>query len=952
MKYTWFQANYGKPITEPEGPIKKGSEHHITGASPDIPEALLLEMSAQTTGIGNSDQTNWREFTWNKEGGGLVVRVVHHDGVPYVIAGKIRGRPESGERRLGRMYVQAHYMCTRASDTEFPFLMALHHHLQASPQLVGSPKDLDTIPASCVDISLPDNWLALITPLIRVLLSNQPLSIKTTKRSMDEMVQVAYIVQCALPHTLGWRMTMRIGALSNASDDAVFSFVEKVDKMPRMIGFSMTDSERNLQKMRDCDDLHPYPGQEDRAIAEKYLAYLAEHASSCTTTQELRGVVARDFEHFSEWDALDPSWSFTKAGREFLQALFEDDGIAQLKEALNGNGSYPPIAFFVYRKHDVVESLLPFVQEKPDFVLKTIRPWSTIWTEVLHKKREEYGYLDLLVPDLPIDPTMIKGLERSWNEQYIPVILRRLDSWFSDIRTSVEKSADFPSMDVHECLKYLVEQYDSFPRAIQEWIQAREMFLSICFRYRMENPTIVESFPTLVWFGGLSSTGISAVEDIVVRDEILDHHARIQERFVDDIYSYNLSLVVHWIWSSRWAATDQGLLADALRWKQDGSVKDLSEALPLLRHGLEHNPSLLSHRIFVQSLASHYFELRVEEQEQAWETLQSQTPPFFAQHLFEKKGGSRSSSAVLPTYVEHCIAQYRAKKSKLRTVFVDIAHAYDEADSFVQSSLIDLGKRLLDGVVYSGLPMLLQRIQRGSSLASMSVKDTNASHVSFWMHHLRLTWKVAHIEDNYDLLLLYVQTKPDIFVPSVDVLKHLQSLDASSPQWADWSHVISQLGWESEEGWRLIFASHDPKRELCVPSQKEEEMMLTFSLVQQIDLLSRGFFFSETVISTYGTKEFMELEEEQLGYILWYAVHTENKDIQQDASRAYIVQLSEKEKEKLKSDVSGFFSQWAQSLEDLFSSKPSHLPEAFPCEEWVKDMLLRQSKDVRLSWFV
>ena len=153
-------------------------------------------MVPSVLGIGNNDRTNWREFTWH-ETGGMTIQVRESAGQHYAIGGKIIGRSESGSA-LGRMYTEAHYACLPLSEHQFPSIV-LYQALHTSPQILGHPFELPNLQVENVSVDLEDNWLDFVAPVLRILLSGLPLSIKTTRRKMQEMVEFVHIVQSCRP---------------------------------------------------------------------------------------------------------------------------------------------------------------------------------------------------------------------------------------------------------------------------------------------------------------------------------------------------------------------------------------------------------------------------------------------------------------------------------------------------------------------------------------------------------------------------------------------------------------------------------------------------------------------------------------------------------------------------------------------------------------------------------
>ena len=130
MSTTWKQYVFGKLITSPQGPIVRGRDHECTGQSKGIPDTIQLAMRPSVVGPGTSDLTNWFEYTWNEEGGGIAIQPIFDNQSVWVVAGRVRGRSEQGEGSGGRYYTQTHYLTQKACDYETHSVVHLFDVLQ------------------------------------------------------------------------------------------------------------------------------------------------------------------------------------------------------------------------------------------------------------------------------------------------------------------------------------------------------------------------------------------------------------------------------------------------------------------------------------------------------------------------------------------------------------------------------------------------------------------------------------------------------------------------------------------------------------------------------------------------------------------------------------------------------------------------------------------------------
>ena len=87
--------------------------------------------------------------------------------------------------------------------------------------------------------------------------------------------------------------------------EVVLSFVEASNyEVPRMIGFSNTKPEKNIQKLIDIIGGEPYPDVEDTLIGERYIEYLQQNCTQCTNTLQLQQQIQTDFPKLHRWDYL------------------------------------------------------------------------------------------------------------------------------------------------------------------------------------------------------------------------------------------------------------------------------------------------------------------------------------------------------------------------------------------------------------------------------------------------------------------------------------------------------------------------------------------------------------------------------------------------------------------------------------------------------------------------
>ena len=169
--------------------------------SAGIPSKVQLSMIPSVVGPGTSDLTNWFEYAWNEEGGGIAIQPVFDGQDHWVIACRVRGHSEEGESKGGRFYTQTQYLTQKASDYNTRSVWGLFHTLDAQP-MTEHNKNLPEVHLNKNSVVLKENWLERIRPFLRYNLSKIPFAVKSAKFSLAEISELFHLVHSILPKTL------------------------------------------------------------------------------------------------------------------------------------------------------------------------------------------------------------------------------------------------------------------------------------------------------------------------------------------------------------------------------------------------------------------------------------------------------------------------------------------------------------------------------------------------------------------------------------------------------------------------------------------------------------------------------------------------------------------------------------------------------------------------------
>jgi hypothetical protein len=137
--YPVLYSVYGKPIVASRGPIVPHSEHNITSRlSPSTPATGELQAYSHPNRLFQERSTRTIVATDAMRHGAFFILPAAAGGQNYMLAGRIRPRPERGEDQPGRRYTQMNLFAFQVEDWQqnSPQLLAqVPRWLQAEPDL-------------------------------------------------------------------------------------------------------------------------------------------------------------------------------------------------------------------------------------------------------------------------------------------------------------------------------------------------------------------------------------------------------------------------------------------------------------------------------------------------------------------------------------------------------------------------------------------------------------------------------------------------------------------------------------------------------------------------------------------------------------------------------------------------------------------------------------------------
>ncbi len=321
MSARWEQFVFGKLVQRPGGPIV-GADHGCTARSPGFPKGLVLTAHPGHTGIGIGTSFDWNKYPWQDTPGGFVARPVHDGDQAWVLAGRMRARPEDGEGCTGRRYTQAHYAAVPAEHWRPTALVALLPQLTTVP---ATEKDhqLPTLETDAPTLELPANWLQTITPILETVMSGHGISIQNWNTTPDEQVCLLAVCLSALPTSLAWRLDIGAGVVDMDGSFAIAHGMRAVK------GVRIFKGER-----RGVEAL-------DLSAGRAYVEWLRTVVDDCHSTEQLRQRIA-SLEHFDGWDAIPHTEGWVPAAGAIGAAMLEREILASLERWLTGATHHPP----------------------------------------------------------------------------------------------------------------------------------------------------------------------------------------------------------------------------------------------------------------------------------------------------------------------------------------------------------------------------------------------------------------------------------------------------------------------------------------------------------------------------------------------------------------------------------------------------------------------------------
>lgn len=369
---TWWQCVYGKLVEEPGGPIRPGEEHSRNGLSDGTPEGLMEQLRPARIGIGGGQSFPWYDYPWNDRGG-IVVVPACADGAHYVVAGRVRARPERGEGQPGRRYFQSAYLIAPAEDWHPASLADLDGVLVADP-LTEYDRALDRVETEgdALTEPLPPGWLDEILPPLRAAMSGRPIAIGEGDEPIGPLLDSLCRCLCALPRALAWRLP--VGAhLARVTPEIAIGQGQE-NRLPLAIRDGEVVGEADL----------------DLSLGEHYVRWLADLVGDCENLGQVRVAIDRDLEEFAAYDALGLDTPWEEVALRISRTLKEYADLVKLQDWLEADqGERPQLDFEILRT-EALERIVTTAIHGSDRGLQLLESatdpeWTSAWNDAVSR---------------------------------------------------------------------------------------------------------------------------------------------------------------------------------------------------------------------------------------------------------------------------------------------------------------------------------------------------------------------------------------------------------------------------------------------------------------------------------------------------------------------------------------------------------------------------------------
>lgn len=868
MEVSWKQLIYGKLVQTVDGPIVAGKDHECTGMSHGIPSALQRMMTPSIVGPGTSDLTKWNEYIWNEQGG-VAIQPIFVDGESWVVAGRIRGRSEKGEDKVGRYYTQAHYVTIPAKDYSPLSIFGLNKQLQANPMI---EKDM-ALPELRIPIHerpLEEKWLEKIAPLLRITLSGIPFSIFTKRLSIQELTDVLQLVHLALPKALAWRMSIRIGSYLIKEGDVVLNSGQNIEGGPRMVGFYLDDLPKNETKIRSIQQAKKHLVDSDRLLGERYVDYLSVHMCDCTTNVELQAKIAAHFPHLECWDYFPITQSFEEVGIKFVHGIFEKDGLEKIESALRGTGEFPPHSFFhIYREQVLSRSCTEIFGCARDFVAQTITLWSDVWNELRLRDHDIARLYPIFFDGHVWDEHTAALLKQDIPDTFLPFVQKTMQGNIHALHLSSKGIS---------CWIDLLESREGLSSWIRKEIESHEFSLFwIAMRYAKNGDErllhCVQNQRPYMWYAELKKGGTSKSMDIKKLFAACPtdaHGIAAQEFFIGNVLKTE---PIHGFMLLSYASSSL-----SMREKLDyPNVFDLSNGEEIARalcakiqDGEDIPIELVRIALIFRS------SLSADEQAALFSFVSQGISPWLGYLLFEQK--TKSTGIYDDDARQIFIHEY---KENIEMAFSLIERVYGLGDSKERESIKEelcrlfINDNLTPQCVYTKIAKELAK-ERAPSSKKITIQDADPDALSWFLTGWELSSKAEHIQN---MMVLYA------FARSVDEYCSLSQVQitkilSDSSLHKQWYTLAKQKKWESKEGWRIIAQWRGaPKEFLKKWSKTEQSVLIGLPAKNQLLCLASGMIFQGNW-KQVSKGDAQSLEDADICIVLWSTLYTEDTDIQ------------------------------------------------------------------------
>jgi hypothetical protein len=261
-KLKFEQLKYGKKVKKPGGPIVRGYEHTVTGASKGFPFRR-----GEYNDVFPHVHSTTLDYPWKNEDGQILVKEMEKDGQKYMVCQRYKIRSEGGDSGRGRGYHEMQYIVIPKEEWSIAAIPKLVEVLNTTPILKDDDKNwempLVEIEVPAANTKLPEGWFDdYVQDLVAHIVSGKPIQLQDWHITEKEFLQKLYYALLCIPLPIANKISFGTGLYEKGSE-----YNADIAHCIYAYGGADMGAKKIAEKWKD------FPGADDE-FGGKYIEYL------------------------------------------------------------------------------------------------------------------------------------------------------------------------------------------------------------------------------------------------------------------------------------------------------------------------------------------------------------------------------------------------------------------------------------------------------------------------------------------------------------------------------------------------------------------------------------------------------------------------------------------------------------------------------------------------------